>query len=296
MTTVAAAPSRTPRNQPAVPGVQHAGELLGSYLDGQGRRREIICRRGAHGSALVIDGLAGSLDDARLLAHLCSDEPAENARIVTALYLADEHSRRCRPLTAKDFQTAPLEAGETQPAITSGVAYGAPDPEVVDSLGRTYHLARAPIRMSIPELRWHRHPPRGERGCAEVVTVRAAIGGLESYEPVRAITAQALVAHRGDPCFSVAALDAELARVYASHVVLNRGLREAVVASVNERRVTMSEIAIRCGRLKRDTNGTESGETSWLARRIGMPWVSSDVLALIARDGLGISPHEVELG
>jgi hypothetical protein len=26
------------------------------------------------------------------------------------------------------------------------------------------------------------------------------------------------------------------------------------------------------------------------------PWVHSDVLGLIARNGLGISPHEVELG
>jgi hypothetical protein len=50
--------------------------------------------------------------------------------------------------------------------------------------------------------------------------------------------------------------------------------------------------------------GRESGETSWLARRIGQlpeagqprptPWVHNDVLALIARDGLGISPREVE--
>jgi hypothetical protein len=42
-----------------------------------------------------------------------------------------------------------------------------------------------------------------------------------------------------------------------------------------------------------------------LARRLGQkpesgtreptPWISSDVLALIARDGLGLSPYEVEL-
>ena len=67
----------------------------------------------------------------------------------------------------------------------------------------------------------------------------------------------------------------------------------------------MSEIAIRCGRIKRDRRGNVSGETSWLARRIGLlpegggdeptPWVHSDVLALIARDGLGVSPREVEL-
>lgn len=44
-----------------------------------------------------------------------------------------------------------------------------------------------------------------------------------------------------------------------------------------------------------------SGETDWLARRLGIvpsasesaptPWVHSDVLALIARDGLRIRPH-----
>jgi len=91
-----------------------------------------------------------------------------------------------------------------------------------------------------------------------------------------------------------------------SPIVLNRGLREAVLAAVKGGGLSMSEIAMRCGRSKRDANGSESGETSWLARRIGIlpeggqqtptPWVSSDVLALIARDGLAIAPHEVELG
>ena len=64
----------------------------------------------------------------------------------------------------------------------------------------------------------------------------------------------------------------------------------------------MSEIRIRCGRTK---DAGQSGDTSWLARRIGRlpeagktqptPWVHSDTLALIARDGLGVSPREVEL-
>ena len=104
----------------------------------------------------------------------------------------------------------------------------------------------------------------------------------------------------------MAALRAELNRVDASPIVLNRGLRDAVLAAVKERGLTMERIAIRCGRVKRDARGAESGETSWLARRIGMlpeagktaptPWVSSDVLALIALNGLGVSPREVELG
>ena len=69
--------------------------------------------------------------------------------------------------------------------------------------------------------------------------------------------------------------------------------------------LSMSEIALRCGRVKRDSKGNESGETSWLARRLGLlpdggasaptPWIHSDVLALIARQGLGLSPREVEV-
>jgi hypothetical protein len=96
----------------------------------------------------------------------------------------------------------------------------------------------------------------------------------------------------------------ELERLLRSSVVLNRRLREAVVRQVLAGE-SMSEIAIRCGRFKRDRRGRRSGETSWLARRIGhmpeggqtrpTPWIHSDTLALIARDGLGLSPHEVEL-
>jgi len=62
---------------------------------------------------------------------------------------------------------------------------------------------------------------------------------------------------------------------------------------------------VRCGRVKRDRRGNVSGETSWLARRLGLlpeggervptPWIHSEVLALIARRGLGLCPREVEL-
>jgi hypothetical protein len=65
--------------------------------------------------------------------------------------------------------------------------------------------------------------------------------------------------------------------------------------------LSMSEFAIRCGCTK---GSGRSGNTSWLARRIGQlpeggktqptPWVDGDVLGLIARDGLGVSPREVE--
>jgi hypothetical protein len=82
-------------------------------------------------------------------------------------------------------------------------------------------------------------------------------------------------------------------------------LRETVQRELRLGALSMSEIALRCGRVKHDRRGNTSGQTSWLARRIGQkpegggdrpcPWIHSDVLALIARDGLRLSPHEVEL-
>ena len=90
-----------------------------------------------------------------------------------------------------------------------------------------------------------------------------------------------------------------------SPIILNRRLREAVIAASERDGLSMSEIATRCGRIKYDRAGNASGETSWLARRLGIlpeggqqaptPWIHSDVLALIARRGLGVSPREVEL-
>jgi hypothetical protein len=104
----------------------------------------------------------------------------------------------------------------------------------------------------------------------------------------------------------VTLLRSELERMCASRIVLNRGLREAVLEAMKTRELSLSEIAYRCGMVKRDKRGNHSGETSWLARRVGImpeggesaitPWVHSDVLGLIARRGLGISPREVELG
>jgi hypothetical protein len=82
-------------------------------------------------------------------------------------------------------------------------------------------------------------------------------------------------------------------------------LREAVQQAVASGETSMSDIAIRCGRFRRDGKGRVGGETTWLARRIGQtadsttgrvsPWVQSDVLALIARKGLRLAPVEVEV-
>jgi integrase len=53
-----------------------------------------------------------------------------------------------------------------------------------------------------------------------------------------------------------------------SKIVLNRGLRQAVLAAAAAQGLSMSEIAVRCGRVKHDSKGKESGETRWLARRL----------------------------
>lgn len=278
----------------------HAGERIASYEDQRLHEREIITLPGAHGSTLVIDRLACTECDQRLVAHLAADEPFENARIVTQLYLADRRARRCRQVHASDFELAPLPA-----AFDEGVDQGVIARAVIEHQGCCYALEGTPIRGALAQLRWQQQRGSDADGAAEVVTLRQLVGVLERYEPARWLTAVAIEMHKEDARVSVTVLRAELERLTRSPIVLNRGLREAVLAATRRDGLSMSEIAMRCGRRKHDANGAESGETSWLARRIGAlpeggqdtptPWVHSDVLALIARDGLGLAPCEVEV-
>jgi hypothetical protein len=259
----------------------------------------VLALPGAAGSVLVVDRDASTLGDRRLVAHLAADEPPENAVLVCESYLRDIRVRRCRcrRVTPEDLELAPF--AEDGPQFASGDDRG----ELCDQRGHAYRLEPQSTGMTIPELRWCREAPSGERG---LVSMREAIASLESYEPVRAITMAALASHREDLTISTVVLRFELERLQQSSIVLNRGVREAVLAAVKRRGLSMSEIALRCDRVKRDANDNESGETSWLARRLGLlpesglstrtPWIHSDVLALIARRGLGIDPHEVELG
>lgn len=301
------------------------GGVLGRYVDRHGRPREIVARLGHAGSVLVLDRDAHTLGDRRLVAHLGADEPRENAALICHHYLHDPRGRRCRALTDEDLRTpgpgasagndgspdaAPDFNGgsHTAPPSTAGLRLGADlpstpaenPPAIVDRGGRAYRLGCTSGRLAIPELRWLRSADD------RAISVREVVGALESYEPVRAHTLAALARHGEDPALSVAVLRAELRRMDASRIVLNRGLREAVLEANRSRGLSMSEIALRCGRVKHDARGNASGETSWLARRVGLapeggerrptPWVHSDVLALIARAGLDLSPREVELG
>jgi hypothetical protein len=304
--------SRLPRTaRSRTHAIRHAGDAAGAhgslarYTDAEGRLREVLARPGHAGTVLVLDRDATTLGDRRLVAHLAADEPPENAALVGRHYLRDPRGRRCRSLAPEDLLTAPFseECEQDDP----GGLDPAPPPQTVelrDRHGSCHRLVALATDLSIPELRWCRREGGAESGRPE--SVRDAVACMESYEPVRALTVKALALHRGDPAISVAVLRSELGRIDASRIVLNRGLRQAVLHAMRTRGLSLSEIALRCGRIKRDGKGNSSGETSWLSRRVGIspesggdgqptPWIHSEVLALIAREGLGISPREVEL-
>jgi hypothetical protein len=327
----------SPRGGSSTQGAIGSGGPLGRYTDPAGRPRELVTRPGHAGTVLVIDRDATTLGDRRLLAHLAADEPAENANLVCRCYLDDPRSPRCRAVIAEDLHTVPFagrrerpEPGSTPTHLASyypahlysddpaqldssdltwrdasDLIQGSSVRELCDREGRRHRLEAQNVDMRIPELRWRQYPPRGAGGEPRTESVRDVVACLESYEPVCALTAIALDRHRKDPHLSVAVLGAELGRIDASRIVLNRGLRRAVQRAIRTQGLTLSEIALRCGRIKRDAKGNASGETSWLARRVGIapesgggvptPWIHSEVLALIARNGLGICPREVEL-
>ncbi len=275
---------------------------LAHYTDRTGRAREIVARAGCAGSVLLFDRDAVTQADRRLVAHLAADEPRENAAITSRDYLSTMRRERylCRRLLPEDLTSPPfLDSSHDRDGTPPGAGI-----QVVDAQGCRYELMPLDTGMSIPELRWRRLAP-GADAQPVTVSVREAIGKLQDYEPVRTLTRRSLESHECGVRASVTALRGELVRVQDSPIVLNRGLREAVLGVVERQGLSMSEIAMRCGRVKRDATGNESGETSWLARRLGLlaeggrkiptPWIHSDVLALIARDGLGLSPREVEL-
>jgi hypothetical protein len=263
------------------------------YLADDGLR-ELVILDGTGGSRLLVDRREADGCDARLLAHLASDEPDANAWLVCREFLADPW-RGARRLRASDFGGR----GEGENVAPQRDAFR---PAVLtDAAGGRYFLRASGTPA---ELRWHRETRRGA-GAARCLSAREVIGALEAYEPVCALTRAAVARFRRDRRVSVSTLSVELRRIESSPIVLNRRLREAVLEAVREHGVSFSAIAMACGRIKRDRRGNGSGETSWLARRVGLlpsspgarpnPWVHSDTLALIAREGLGLAPREVEL-
>ena len=287
---------RAHRRRPAPPTSVTAQRRCARYLSSDGRARELVELRLHDGSRLVVDRCPCGRSAPRLLARLDRAEPAANADLVCAQYVADR--RRERPVLARAVRAADFKASASPVVPQLDLSRA-----LRDEAGIEHRLEVVRGRgTTIPELRWRCR--RG--GCApRTESLRDVVAAVQSYEPAHGMSRAAVRRHEHDRGLSVCALRAEIERLQASRIVLNRALRERVLAAVAAGEVSMSEVAMRCGRVKRDHNGNASGETSWLARRLGLlpdggcsrptPWIHSEVLALIARVGLGVPPHEVEL-
>jgi hypothetical protein len=268
--------------------------LLGSYLSEKGALCEIRLLITTDGRRRVIDTSAGG-DEIRLVGALFPEEPSGNAQLLCNTYLAERGYRRpCQRLTLADLDPDEnvAETPEDLPA------------ELSDGDGRRYRITTIEHPDGRHEAAWVCLLPGADLQSGEPITLRDVVGRLQNYEPAYAMTADAHEATRADLRLVTHELRRELDRLQASPIVLNRRLREVVLDRVARGEVSLSGIALRCGRVKRSSRA-EWGDTSWLLRRIGQvpeggqsqptPWVHTDVLALIARDGLGISPCEVEL-
>jgi hypothetical protein len=274
---------------------------LASYRDRQGRARDLLALPGHGGSVLVLDRDAKTLCDRRLVAHLAADEPQGNAELICNHYLQDVRGRWCRRMRPEDLRISPL-AREADGARHD---LDGEDALVAGRDGNLYRLSSVQGERCIPQMRWCRGAAESDDHCWQQASLREVVGAVESYEPMRTLTEQAIALHDDDHSISVTRMRSELERLDSSPVVLNRRLREVVLDAIDRGGTSMSEIALRCGVVKRDRRGKISGETSWLARRIGImpeggettitPWIHSEVLGSIARKGLRISPREVEL-
>lgn len=288
-------PSRASQEKAAVrPRRRRApGSRLAVYRDAaSGRERELISVKLDH-AVLVIDRRTGGTPDTRLVGRIAPDEPAGNEQLLARVYLADPRRALPRRVTREDLQD-PSNSGPSG----HGEDWATP---LIAGIGVTLRIQPTSTPPENAALRWTR--AHGNSG-PETVSLREVIGHLQDYEPAVSLTRAAIRSHQDPRECSTAVLRAELERVSHSPIVLNRRLREHVQAAAAEG-TTMSEIALRCGRRKRDGRGRESGETSWLARRVGLlpeasatkptPWIHTEVLALIAREGLGLCPREVEV-
>lgn len=273
-----------------------ASSALSSYRDPvRAVRREIVQHERSDSARVLIDQIASDGADARLIAVLAADEPPENAVLMCGLYLRDPTRGRCRLACPEDLQVS-------APLTNEATALREPPDKLLDNQGRVYRLVAMDHR-SRPQLqlRWTRARPGS---APETVTLRAVVGAIEAYEPARSMTEQALCQQQLVGELSTERLRNELSTLSASTIVLNRGLREAVL-----RRVAAGEspraMAERCGHLRDGGEARPSGDPSWLMRRIGLmppsgseaptPWVSLDVLEVIACEALGVHPSEVAL-
>ena len=168
--------------------------------------REVVALPGALGSVLVVDRDSSTLGDLRLLAHLASDEPPENARLVCDSYLEDRWGRWSRRVTPEDLETVPFEE---QLLLEDRAGEQPSEVELTDGHGRGYRLQVLPGERCSLWVRWCRSGSDPQCDQLQAVSVRDVIAGIESYEPVRSLTLEAIACYRGDGLVSVARLALE---------------------------------------------------------------------------------------
>ena len=125
-----------------------------------GHAREIVSLPRPDGSTLVIDRLARTLDDARLVAQLAPEEPVENADIVAGMYLADQSRGHRRRLTEQDLNPA-----HDHDSCPPNGSIPWQRTALRDADGHIYRIRELAIGASASELRWTRscHPGRRPR-------------------------------------------------------------------------------------------------------------------------------------
>src|SRR6202035_3164195 len=166
------------------------GSLLAGYVDTDGRARELLALPGHGGSILLLDRDAATLCDRRLVAHLAADEPPDNAAVVCRHYLDDSNGRWCRRVRPEDLQVAPFASLERRARDN----LDPPQAPLEDRHGHVYRLA-PPLgesSTSTTKLRWYSGTSDSEDVHWEQVKLRDVVAALESYEPVRTLTEQAL--------------------------------------------------------------------------------------------------------
>ncbi len=152
---------------------------------------------------LVLDRDAATLCDRRLIAHLAADEPHENAELVCNHYLRGREGALVSARATRG--SADLSAW---PAKRIGMRHdlNSQDALVTGRDGNRYRLSPVPGERCILQMRWCRAAAESDDRCWQQVSLREVVGAVESYEPMRTLTEQAIARHDKDHSVSVTRL------------------------------------------------------------------------------------------
>ncbi len=140
--------------------VRGPAPCLGRYVDARTRQaRELTSVPRPDGSVFVLDRLVYTGGDERVVAHLATSEPPENASIIAEMYLADGRRGRCRPLSAEDLTST--RAASPAASTPSTVLEHAVLPDDGGYCFRLHEMAST--AGTVPELRWTRSRAQNEQ-------------------------------------------------------------------------------------------------------------------------------------